>query len=302
MDSLDDLYLFKQVVDFNGISSASRQLGIAKSTLSRRINALESRLGVRLFHHGPRQFQLTTFGQFCYEKCVVLAHQAEQIHIMAEQSREHPVGRLHVICPPMIGSRLIEAIATEFACMAPDVHLHLEETTGRYDPRSAQADVVIYPSFKPLADSTLVARRIFTSSYMLVACPELLADKPVVDHPQALASVNCLGLGERSGDWVWELRNEQQVFQFRFKPVFTSTQPTALLQAALHGLGVASLPTLLCQDDLQKGNLTQVLTSWRPKSVTFFAIHPGSKAMTAATRAFLDLLVTRTRHLDDDGR
>jgi hypothetical protein len=61
-------------------------------------------------------------------------------------------------------------------------------------------------------------------------------------------------------------------------------------------------PTLLCQDDLQKGNLTQVLTSWRPKSVTFFAIHPGSQAMTAATRAFLDLLVTRTRHLDDDGR
>ncbi|MBP2849273.1 LysR substrate-binding domain-containing protein [Dickeya oryzae] len=53
----------------------------------------------------------------------------------------------------------------------------------------------------------------------------------------------------------------------------TSTQPTALLQAALHGLGVALLPTLLGQDDSQKGNLTQVLTSWRPKSVTFFAIH-----------------------------
>ena len=68
MDYLDDLYLFKQVVDCNGISSASRHLGIAKSTLSRRINALESRLGVKLFHHSPRQFQLTHFGIACYEK------------------------------------------------------------------------------------------------------------------------------------------------------------------------------------------------------------------------------------------
>ncbi|WP_459594712.1 hypothetical protein [Dickeya ananatis] len=72
-------------------------------------------------------------------------------------------------------------------------------------------------------------------------------------------------------------------------------------------MGIALLPTLLCQDYLQKGNLTQVLTSWCPKSVTFFcyssfAIHPGSKAMMAATRACWDLLVTRTRHLDDGGR
>ncbi|UCZ77435.1 hypothetical protein LHK94_04700 [Dickeya zeae] len=55
--------------------------------------------------------------------------------------------------------------------------------------------------------------------------------------------------------------------------MFTPTKPTALLQAALRGLGIAWLPTLLCQDDLQKGSLTQVLTLWCPESVTFFAIH-----------------------------
>lgn len=298
MDYLDDLYLFKQVVDCNGISSASRHLGIAKSTLSRRINALESRLGVKLFHHSPRQFQLTHFGIACYEKCTALVDQTEQIHRMAEQLRAHPAGRLHIICPPMIGSLVIEEIAAEFACLAPEVQLYLEETTGIYDPRSSQADIVIYPAFKPLADSTLVARQFLISSYALVAHPDVLAGKPALVHPQDLAGFNCLALGEGTLNGVWELTKEQQISRFYFKPAFIATQPTALLHAARQGMGIASLPGLLIQDDLQQGKLVPVLPHWQPVPVTFFALHPGNKVITVAARRFLDLLLARTQHFE----
>jgi hypothetical protein len=86
MDYLDDLYLFKQVVDCNGISSASRHLGIAKSTLSRRLNALESRLGSSCSTIARANFSSRTLASRV-TKCTALVDQAEQIHSMAEQVR-----------------------------------------------------------------------------------------------------------------------------------------------------------------------------------------------------------------------
>lgn len=287
------MYLFKSVVDCGGLSSAARTLSVPKSTIARRIAELEKRLGLQLYHRNSRTFLLTNFGAECYETCARLAAEADKILAMAERLRKKPVGSLHVVCPPLIGSLLIEDIAAKFAVAEPDVRLHLEETSGVYDPRTAGADLVIYPAFKPLPDSTLVARKIFTSPYVLVAPPDFLHFHPAITDPQALATVNCLGLGGRNSEWLWVLRRGRETVKFRFEPIFTTTMPNALLQAVRLGLGVASLPTLLCKDDLASGRLIRILEAWEPQAVSFFAIYPGNQAMTAATRKFLDLVLER---------
>lgn len=293
MNGLDDMYLFKSVVDCGGFSPAARRLSTSKSTIARRIAALEKRLGVQLFHRNSRVFLLTNFGAECYETCAKMAAEADKVLAMAERSRQKPAGFLHVVCPPLLGSLMVESVASDFAAAVPEVRLHLEETTGIYDPRLAQADLVIYPAFKALEDSTLIARKIFTSPYVLVAHPKLINSKEILEDPQALKTINCLGLGGRDTDWAWVLQRRKETVTFRFEPTFSTTLTTALLQAVRCGLGVASLPAFLCEDELSKGNLVRVLETWTPQPVSFFVVYPSSRAMTAAARQFLEFLLAR---------
>lgn len=292
MLGLDDMYLFRSIVDCNGLTGAARQLSIPRSTVSRRIADLEKRLGAQLFLRNAREFTLTNFGAECYTHCARLAVQADRVLAMAERARKTPVGTLHVVCPPVLAAMLLDGIAVEFAEASPEVRLHLEETASIYDPRTVRADLVIYPAFGDLPDSSLVARKLFTSPYQLVAHPDLLRVRPI-ETPEDLKSVRCLGLGGRGTEWRWVLKRGREQVTHRFDPVFSSTLPTGLLQAVQRGFGVASLPVYLCAAELRAGRLAPVLPEWKPTPVKFYAIYPSSGSLTAATRNFLDLLVKR---------
>lgn len=293
MNGLDDMYLFRKVVECGGISATSRRLGLAKSTLARRIGELETRLGLQLYHRDSRRFVLTSFGSECYQHCVRLANEADKVLALAERTRAQPTGVLHVICPPVIGSAIVDALAVEFAASVPDVRLHLEETMGIYDPRETLADFVIYPSFTALPDSTLVARKIMSSPYILAVRPDVLGVRPSPKEPDDLEDIPCIGLGSRGTEWKWRFRKGRQVQSYRFAPVFTTTLPSALLHAAMQGLGVASLPTALCRRAFDDGRLMPLLEDWVPDPVTLYAVYPSSRALTTAARQFLNLLLER---------
>ncbi|BAI74218.1 transcriptional regulator (plasmid) [Azospirillum sp. B510] len=293
MHGLDDMYLFKCVVEAGGLSAAGRRLGMPKSTLARRIGELEERLGLKLFHRGARQFTPTNFGIECFEHCKTIASEADKLLVMAERARRSPSGFLHVVCPPVLGAVLVEALAAEFLASAPGVRLHLEESFGIFDPRGVQADLVIFPSFTPLPDASLVARKILTSPYILVAHRDFLARNGHPADPADLKPMNCLGLGSRSSDWVWTLTRGDRTEVVRFEPRFSTTLPTAVLQAVHRQLGIASLPEALCLNDLRSGDLVRVLDGWYPQPVTIYAIYPNNRTLTVAARQFLDLLVLR---------
>ncbi len=300
MNGLDDMYLFRKVVECGGISAASRQMGIAKSTLARRVAELETRLGMPLYHRDSRRFGLTNFGAECYQYCVRLANEADKVLALAERARAHPSGVLHVICPPFMGAAIVDALAVEFAASVPDVRLHLEETMGIFDPRDTRADLVIYPSFTPLPDTSLVARRIMVAPYVLAVRPDVLDGRDAPQNPDELQGLRCIGLGSRGSEWKWRLHKARQVHIHHFAPVFTTTLPSALLHAAYQGLGVASLPQALCSSAFAQKRLIPLLEEWAPDPVTVYAVYPSSKALTTAARQFLNLLLERLPKLMAD--
>jgi DNA-binding transcriptional LysR family regulator len=290
MDHFDDFRLFERVADCGGISEAARRHGFPKSTLARRIAEFETRIGVRLIERGARRFALTEFGERCYAHCRRIAEEAEAIADLAEQARSRPAGVLRVHCPPVLGARTIEKLAAEFAVNAPDVRLHLEQTTAVLDPRHAQADLIVHAAFGPLPDSSLVAQKIHASPYTLVARPDILAGRLPFKQPQDLANVDCLGLGARRTDWNWVLRSGSRSATFRFEPRFSANVPSALLRAALAGLGVAALPDILCAEDLASGRLVKVLENWKPRSADIYAIYADKKHVKKSVRMFVDCL------------
>ncbi|MBN9084295.1 MAG: hypothetical protein BGP04_13215 [Rhizobiales bacterium 62-17] len=298
MRGLDDLYLFKSVVDHGGFAAVSRRLHQPKSTVARRIAELERRLGSPLLHRGSRRFALTAFGQECYAHCIKLAEQADGIFALADRNAAEATGSLHVICPPMLGHMFIEQWAVEFSENAPKVHLHLDATTAIFDPRAVSADMIIYGALTGLPDSDLTAKRLLTTPYGLVASPECMARQPPIASPQALVKCDCLGFGTKTMDWRWTLTKGRKTENVRFEPRFSSTQLSALHTAAVRGLGIVALPLPGCEEQLSNGQLVRVLPDWNPPDANIFALFPSRRALSAAASQFLDFITMRLRALD----
>lgn len=300
MKGLDELYTFKMVVDCGGISPASRRLNLPKSTLARRLNDLEARLGVPLFHRGPRRFVLTNFGRECYAQCGRVVRETDKVFEMADRAAQNPAGFLHVICPPLLGAIIIEQLAAEFAEAAPKVRLHLEETALILDPRVASADLVIYGAFEPLPDLDVIARRVASTPYILVAHPAVLQGRDVLRDPQELKDLDCIGFGHKSTPWAWRFRRGKENRLVEFQPRFSTTQLSAVIKAARQGVGVASVPSTTCQEDIRSGRLVHVLSEWNPPAATIYAIYPSRRALTMAAERFLSLIEERLPQLMND--
>jgi len=287
--ALDDLYLFKQVVDYGGISGSARSLSLPKSTIARRIAMLEQTLGQPLFHRTGRGLVLTNFGSEFYARCLGMAHEAQRIFEFAAQSREHLGGNLYIVYPPVIGASVIEHLAAEFALAQPGVRLHLEATTKLIDPRLIAADILLYFSFDELPDADFVARRLTQSPYLLVAKPSLL-NGVYPYSPDDLRHYPRVSYGIRSHSSAWHLRRGDEIKVVDHPPVLLSTQISALIKACRMGVGIASLPHGVVHTDIARNQLVPVLPDWHTKQATLFAMYPSGRTLTAAARHFLDYL------------
>ncbi|WP_118134681.1 LysR substrate-binding domain-containing protein [Oceanicella sp. SM1341] len=291
MHGLDDMYLFKQVVDFGSISAASRSLRIPKSTLARRIAALEAQLGSPLFHRAAQGLLLTNFGRECHAHCCRLVEEADRVLDLADRRRETPSGFLHVIYPPSFGETVVEYLAAEFVRSEPKVQIHLEASTGLMDPRSVSADLVLHFAFEPLPDVDFVGRRLFENPFVLAAHPDLLRGRRAPDEPAALRGLPCVGFGPKASAWAWKLTSGRRSYTHRFTPALSTMQLTALQAAARMGVGVASLPLNRVEEDLARGRLVQLLPEWEPPPAILFAVYPSGRTLTAAARRFLTLVI-----------
>ena len=99
MQDLNDLFYFVQVVDHQGFAAAGRALGIPKSKLSRRIAALESRLGVRLLQRSTRRFAVTELGAMYHARCKAMLVEAQAAQEIIDSTRSEPCGTVHIACP-----------------------------------------------------------------------------------------------------------------------------------------------------------------------------------------------------------
>lgn len=291
MQGLNDMYLFSHVVDLGGLSAAARALRIPKSTVARRISALETLLGAPLFHRTPKGLVLTTFGHQCHQKCTRLAAQADEVFALAERQSDRPSGFLHVVYPPFLGGTLIEDVASEFARREPGVQLHLEASTALLDPRKISADLVFYFAFDGLPELDVVALKLQDNPLILTASPERLEESGTPRTPQDLGRLPAIGFGSKATSWAWILRKGEEVYRHQFTPTLSTQNLSAAVSAARHGLGVAALPYNIARTDIEQGRLRRVLPDWQPRSTIFFAIYPSRRALTNAARQFLDMMI-----------
>lgn len=289
MQDLNDLYFFVQVVDHGGFAPAGRVLDVPKSKLSRRMQALEDRLGVRLLNRSSRRFSLTEVGREYYERCVAMLVEAEAADQVIAQLRSEPRGVVRVSCPVALLGFQFGALFARFMTDHTGVEIHLEATNRRVDLMAEGFDVAIRVRFPPLEQSDLVMRKLDTSTQCLVASPALVPHR--LRSPADLSGLPSLDLGPARRDHQWRLEGpEGRTAALPHHPRLVTDDMAALRQAALAGVGVVQLPTMMVWQDIKEGRLIRALPDWRPAAGIVHAVFPSRRGLLPSVRALLDYL------------
>lgn len=293
MQDLNDLYYFVQVVDHQGFSPAGRALGLPKSKLSRRIALLEERLGVRLIQRSTRRFAVTPVGQTYYAHCKAMLVEAEAAEEAIARSRSEPRGVVRVTCPVALLQEEVAEMVAAFMVAHPGVEVHLEETNRRVDVVGEGIDVAIRVRPPPLEDSDLVMRVLAERTQCLVACPALLKDG-VPQVPADLAHLPSLALGLPQNDHTWNLLgpNGEHTIIHHHPRLVTRDMPT-LRAAALAGVGVVQLPSMMVRAQIMRGELIHVIPGWAPPRDIVHAVFASRRGLLPAVRALMDDLAQR---------
>ncbi|AFQ50974.1 LysR substrate-binding domain-containing protein [Burkholderia cepacia] len=295
MNDLNDLYYFVKVVEHGGFTQAGRALDVPKSTLSRRVAALEAQYDVRLLQRTTRHFTVTETGREFYERCLAVLVEADAAREVIERRHAEPRGIVRVSCPTALLEYRVSELVARFMAVHPDVQVHLEATNRRVDLLSEGFDLALRVRFPPLEDSDLVMRILGDSPQRLVAAPHWLDGRTVPTDPAELA-------GEPSLDWgparhhVWQLvgPNGEQA-QLRHHPRYISDDMHALRDAAVHGVGIVQLPCMVVEDDLRDGTLIDVLPGWAPKGGVIHAVFPSRRGLLPRVRLLIDFLAEHIR-------
>ncbi|MGL4557548.1 MAG: LysR substrate-binding domain-containing protein [Afipia sp.] len=294
MQDLNDLYYFVQVVDRGGFAAAGRALGIQKSKLSRRIALLEERLGVRLLQRSTRRFSVTEIGQDYYERCVAVLVEAEAAQSVIERARSEPQGVIRLACPTALVNFQFGELIARFMIENPRVEVHLESTNRRVDVIGEGFDIAIRVRFPPLEQTELVMRRLDESTQCLGASPALLEGKKRPASPADLHDLPSLDLGPPHRDHSWSLEHDDgRTAVVSHAPRLVTDDMAALREAAIKGVGIVQLPTMMVWQDVQAGRLVHVLPRWIPKSGIIHAVFPSRRGLLPSVRALVDFLVSQ---------
>jgi len=290
MTDLNDLMYFAGVVEHGGFSAAGRRLGIPKSRLSRRIAALEARMGVRLLQRTSRRVALTSVGEHFYEKCRAVMTLAESANDVVAQVAAEPQGDVRLSCPIPLAQAWLTPLMPVFMKAFPKVRLHVTVTSRRVDPVEERIDVVLRVRKRPFKDSSLVLRKLGESTDLLVASSAYLDARGRPKHPEDLEQWTTMtwpGAGDRH---LWVLTDGHRIVEVSHKPRLVTDDMFALREAAVQGIGITLLPSIVCASDLRAARLELVLPTWSSPPSEVQALFTSRQGMLPSVRALLEFL------------
>ena len=301
MHDLNDLYYFVQIVDHGGFAPASRVLGLPKSKLSRRIALLEERLGVRLIQRTSRHFSVTDIGQNYYAHCKAMLVEADAAQEAIDQTRSEPCGLVRLACPVALLHAQVGNMLADFLAENPRVELQLEATNRRVDVIAEGLDLAIRARTPPLEDSDLVHKVLGERSQCLIASPALIQRWGEVVTPSGLNRLPSLDLGLPQQNHVWRLEGPGGAHaDIHHQPRLVTDDMIALRTAAIAGVGVVQLPTLMVSDEIRSGALVRLLPQWAPKRHLVHVVFASKRGLLPSVRALVDDLPRRFEQLGQE--
>lgn len=289
-DQVGDMLVFAAVARAGSLTRAGQALGLPKSTVSRRLAALEERLGTRLLLRSTRKLSLTGAGEAFLERCQRLADDVEDALALASELAGEPRGTLRVTMVPDVGALLLVDAIARFAARYPRIALELEESARAVDLTTEPFDLAIRAGVLP--DSSLVARPLAQLESGLFASPAYLARNPPPESPAELARHTFIVLAGRTRFDRVLLHGEGTSVEVRLGGSISASTSGMQRGLALAGAGAVVYPIRFCADLVASGELVRLLPRFRTTPSRLWIVTASRRLLPRKTVLFIEHLLT----------
>lgn len=296
---LSQLQLFVRLAEAGNLSAAARQLQITPAAASAALKRLEAALSVRLVERSTRAMRLTPEGELLREHAERALGTLDDARSLLGAQREQLEGEIHMTAPSDLGREVLSPMLDRFLARNPGLRLALHVSDSIQDLRRERVDIAV--RYGELGDSTLVARRLHTTTHVLVASPDYLGRHGTPQHPNELAQHNCIALAIGGRPKLqWTFRRDGVEIHFKVQGNRRASDGALVRQWAVQGLGIVHKARLDVLADLRAGRLVTVLPEWQRDAFPLHAIVPTQRHLPLRVRRLLDDLVLQFARIEDD--
>ncbi|AKU95116.1 Transcriptional regulator, LysR family [Labilithrix luteola] len=288
MDRLDTMRLFVRVVETSSFSKAARAEGVAQSTASKQVAALEKRLGTQLLRRTTRGLSMTEAGRTFYDDAVRLLADLDAAEARAGHGHGAPGGQLRVAAPSALSRMYVVPHLPVLLARYPALRVELDVSDRYVNLVEEGVDVAI--RIGSLRDSSLVARRMGTFDIVTVASPDYVARHGEPHKPSELERHACVAFMFRGAPRPWEFRTTKGPIPFTPSGPTRFDDAESIRAAVLAGLGIAHVPGWLFAEELTTGNVVSLLKTFAPERVPLQAVYPSDRRTSSKAKVFIEFL------------
>ncbi|KRC08642.1 LysR family transcriptional regulator [Hydrogenophaga sp. Root209] len=285
-DRLDLMQTFVRIVEAGSLSGAAAQLNTTQPTVSRRLQALERTLGVRLLQRSTRAMRLTEDGERCFERAKVLLENWEAFEAELRGVGDEPKGSLRVLAPHAFGQEQFVRPLAEFLHAHPLMSVEWLLRDDVHDMIGEGIDCALQVG--EVRDPAVVAIKLVDVPRIVVASPAVLQGAPVPQHAQALSDLPWLALRTYYRNEVSLTHAATgEIRQFAIRPRLSSDNLYVCRNAALAGLGAVIVSAWMVADDIAAGRLLRLAPEWQAPSLPLYLTYPYARFYPARLRRFV---------------
>ncbi|MBA3033617.1 MAG: LysR family transcriptional regulator [Gammaproteobacteria bacterium] len=288
MDRLKLMETFVAVTMRGSLTAAAASEGIAPAVVSRRMDALEERLGVKLMVRTTRKITLTFEGSAYLEDCQRILRDVGDAEAAVSLGGVKAWGHLRITAPAGFGRRHVAPLLMQLLTDNPEINANLDLSDRTVDLVNEGVDCAV--RIGDLVDSSLISVRLGEMRRVVVGSPDYLARHGVPPAPTSLGEFDCLALGQQGG-WVFrEAPESARTMSIKVSGSLDCNDGAVLHDWALAGRGLAWRSLWEVGEDLRAGRLVSVLDDWAAPPVGINAVFPQRRHLPLRVRLFIDLL------------
>jgi len=284
--------VFRRVVEAKNFSAVARETNMSQSTVSKHIAALEDRLGTKLLNRSTRSLKLTEAGKEYYHHCIRILNDFQEAEASIGKGKIKPTGTLRISTSAAFGRTFILPYLNEFFESYPDINIDLLFDDDYVDLVKEGIDLAI--RIGPLADSSLIAKKIGVSPRIMVASPEYLVKHGRPKKPADLAKHNCLLYSLQKSPDLWYFNSTQEGDEsVRVNGRFKASSHEAICDATIAGLGISIICEWYTTEYIKKGRLKTILEEHKPTTYDIHAVYPERKFVPQKVKSMIDFLADK---------
>ena len=283
----NELSLFAMVVEAKSFNKAAVLADMSTPALSKRITKLEADLGVQLLYRTTRRITLTEAGEKLYLHAKYLNKQVSEALGEVSGYSSSLSGHIRMTIPTISGELFLANCIAEFGQQYPDISIELRLENSFVDLVKEGVDLAIRTGV--LDDSTLIAKPLITSHWVVCCSPSYINKFGQPAVPEALSEHNCLAYTyQNQGGYEWRFSQGENQQHVKISGSFATNNAQALRKAALGGYGIVYIPRCSVYEDLQKGDLIELLTDYQARSLGVYAVYPFTKHLPNKVKLLIE--------------